>query len=83
MSNDGHHNYDPAREVGGRWRLTEADPHPSDGKRRLQRVDQRVLSGRNHLTTDRQDHQPQAELRRPVAAASGRSCARQQMGAGK
>jgi hypothetical protein len=36
MPNDGRNNYNTGREVGDRWLLSEADPHPTDGKRRLQ-----------------------------------------------
>ena len=34
-----------------------------DGKRRFQSVDQRVLSGRDHLTADGKEHQTQTKLR--------------------
>jgi hypothetical protein len=36
-------------------------PPPGDGERRLQRVDQRILRAGNHLATNREEHQPQAE----------------------
>ena len=39
--------------------LAEADPHPCDSERRFQRVDQRVLRGRDHLTADGQEYEPQ------------------------
>ena len=42
--------------------LPEADPHPCDGERRFHGVDQRVLRGRDHLSADGKEHEPQAEL---------------------
>ena len=38
-------------------------PHPDNSEWRFQRVDQRVLRGGDHLTTDCQEHEPRTKLR--------------------